>query len=51
MATEFNRRAVAMAMCMSIPRAMNRGMRTKAAPTPAIVSRVVNARVINPARR
>ena len=49
MAMELSKRAVAMATCTSIPRAINTGIRINAAPTPAMVSKAVKIKVMPPA--
>jgi hypothetical protein len=48
-ATALRRSAVAIAVCTSIPSAIKTGIRMKAAPTPAMVSKVVKMKVIIPA--
>lgn len=49
MAMEFRSRAVAIATRMSIPKAIKVGIRIIAAPSPAIVRRVVNTKFNVPA--
>lgn len=49
MAIEFKRRAVDIEVKSGIPKAKNRGIKIKVAPTPAIVKIVVNRKVTTPA--
>jgi len=51
MAIEFKRRAVDIAVRSGIPKAKNKGIKIKAAPTPAMVKIVVKTKVIIPAIR